>query len=115
MNGSPLADATVTFSPTGNNNGNVGVGTTDTSGQYKLQTLLGKVDAGTTPGDYIVTVSKRENIPTGKQVKSEYEDKMEDVMQEKQFVPAKFTDKNSSPFKATVVEGQINTFDFTIP
>ncbi|MDR1477796.1 MAG: carboxypeptidase-like regulatory domain-containing protein [Planctomycetaceae bacterium] len=113
MDGSPLADAMVTFSPTGNE-GKVGTGTTDASGQYKLQTLLGNPDAGTTSGDYIVTVSKQENVSTGKQEMSESEGKMVNVVQAKQLVPAKFTNKKSSPLKATVVEGQVNSFDFDV-
>jgi hypothetical protein len=111
--GSPLAGAKVTFSPV-DANGSVAVGTTDDSGKYALQTLLGVADAGTTPGDYVVTVSKMVNEPTGRQEMSESEGKMVDIMIGKETVPAKFTTKGSTPLKATVVSGQPNSFDFDV-
>ena len=59
--GEPLADAAVRFSPKGAE-GNAAYGTTDANGFYKLQTLLGEANAGTTPGEYLVTISKREQL-----------------------------------------------------
>ena len=112
MNGSPLAGATVTFLPDGT--GNTAVGTTDASGKYTLQTMLGAADAGTTPGDYVVTISKKENRPTGQQEWSESAGEMVDIMSAHEQVPAKFTNKSSTPLKATVVAGQANSFDFDV-
>ena len=113
MDGAPLAGARVTFSPV-DASGSVAIGTTDDSGKYILQTLLGAADAGTTPGDYIVSVSKTVNEPTGKQEMSESAGEMMDIMIAKELVPAKFTNKKSTPHKATVVANQPNSFDFDV-
>jgi len=113
MDGAPLAGASVTFSPV-DDKGSVAVGTTDANGKYTLQTLLGAADAGTTPGDYIVTVAKKVNEPTGKQEMSSSEGKMVDIMLARELVPVKFTAKKSTPLKATVVSGQANSFDFDV-
>jgi hypothetical protein len=113
MGGSPLAGATVSFLPV-DTNGSTAVGTTDDSGKYTLQTLLGAADAGTTPGDYVVTVSKMVNEPTGRQEWSESDGKMLDIMVGKETVPAKFATKRSTPLKATVISGQANRFDFDV-
>ena len=113
MDGSPLAGATVTFSPV-SSDGNLGVGTTDSTGLYKIQTLQGAADAGTTPGDYIVTVSKKEGKPSGKQEMSESEGKMVDILTYTEAVPQKFTDKKATPHKATVAAGMPNKFDFDV-
>ena len=112
MNGSPLVGAMVSFLPV--DSGNSAIGTTDATGKYTLQTLLGAADAGTTPGDYIVTISKKENRPTGQQEWSESAGAMEDIMAGHELVPAKFTSKSSTPLKATVVGGQANSFDFDV-
>jgi len=61
--GEPLADASVSFTPETEGSGHPAYGTTDDNGMYVLQTLQGRVDAGTTPGRYLVTVSKRERRP----------------------------------------------------
>ena len=113
MDGSPLAGASVTFSPV-SPDGNMGVGTTDSAGLYKIQTLQGAAGAGTTPGDYTVTVSKKDAKPSGKQEMSESEGKMIDIMTYTEVVPQKFTDKKTTPHKATVVAGVPNKFDFDV-
>ena len=113
MDGEPLVKATVTFFPV-DNNGSTAVGTTDANGKYTLQTQLGAADAGTTPGDYVVTVSKKVNEPTGKQEWSESDGKMMDITVGKETVPEKFTNKKTSGFTATVVANQANNFDFDV-
>ena len=113
MDGAPLAGATVTFSPV-DDKASVAVGTTDANGKYTLQTLLGNPGAGTTPGDYVVSVSKSVNEPTGKQEFSDSEGKMVDIVKAREIIPDKFTNKKSSPHKATVVSGQENKFDFDV-
>ena len=113
MDGAPLVGAIVSFLPA-DTNGSTAVGTTDANGKYTLQTLLGAADAGTTPGDYVVTISKKVNEPTGKQEWSESDGKMIDLVLAKELVPAKFSDKKLTPHKATVVSGQANIFDFDV-
>jgi hypothetical protein len=61
--GQPLAGAMVNFSPKTAGAGHPGYAVTDTGGRYKLQTLLGNPDAGTTPGEYDVYIVKMEETP----------------------------------------------------
>jgi hypothetical protein len=57
FDGQPLANANVQFTPKTEGQGNPGYAITDENGLYKLQTLLGAAEAGTTPGDYDVYIT----------------------------------------------------------
>ena len=110
-NGEPLADATVKFIPT-DATGSQSYGKTNEKGEYKLQTLLGAADAGTTPGDYVVTIDCVDEVPTGDM---KLNDEGEEVpeMEEIQRVPARYLNASTSGFTATVVKGA-NTFNFDL-
>lgn len=110
--GKPVANGTVNFSPVNSGVGNPAYGNTDEQGKYKLQTLLGKADAGTTPGEYIVTISKYDSIPTGKKVKGD-DGNMYDETISKPGIPEAYMDRTKTPLKRTVVSGK-NTFDFAL-
>jgi hypothetical protein len=112
LDSKPLEGATVNFSPAVEGKGDASFGKTDAEGRYKLQTVRGKADAGTTPGEYIVTVSKTEMIETGKMLPTP-EGKQVPEMKPKEGVPAKYTNGKTSGFKATVVNGK-NNFDFEL-
>ncbi|MDR2756059.1 MAG: carboxypeptidase-like regulatory domain-containing protein [Planctomycetaceae bacterium] len=112
VNGSPLAGASVNFSPVTQSVGNPAYAITDQNGKYQLQTLLGKPDAGTTPGEYIVTISKSEMIPTGQKEKNS-DGKMVDVLVPKSLIPDAYSSAEKSPFKVTVVSGK-NQFNFQL-
>lgn len=104
LDGAPLAEAMVNFSPVEAGKGSPSYGKTDEAGRYKLQTMLGEADAGTTPGEYVVTVSKSVLKETGKTyTTSEGETKPE--MTSEELLPEKYTNAKTSPLKATVVEG----------
>ena len=109
-NGQPLVGATVNFHPT--DGGNQGYGNTDVQGRYKLQTLLGQADAGTTAGEYVVTISHYDNIPTGRKIQGD-DGSMLDETVSKPGIPEAYMDRASTPFKRTVVSGR-NTFDFAL-
>ena len=112
--GAPLAEASVTFYPAGSGT-TPAFGKTDASGKYCLQTLAGAVDAGTTPGEYTVTISKRKAVPTGRKIsKGDGTDELEDELTMQETLPAKYTTVQSTPFKAIVENKQVNTFDFTL-
>lgn len=109
----PLAGASVTFYP--NSSGALpSYAMTEANGRYQLQTQTGAPGAGTVPGDYLVTISKMEAVPTGKKEYSDSDQKMIDVMAAKEMLPLEYTDKAKTSLKATVVAGQKNTFDFRI-
>lgn len=115
MDGQPLAEALVTFYPKDAANTNSGFARTDAAGKYKLQTMQGAPDAGTVPGDYIVTVSKAISVSTGKKVLGgDSGDELVDEMTAKELVADEFVTKAKTPFTATVESGKKNTFDFDV-
>ena len=61
----PLVGATVGFSPKVSGVGDGGFARTDEKGFYRLQTTQGRVNAGTTPGEYYVTIAKVDMVGTG--------------------------------------------------
>lgn len=107
LDGQPVADATVNFSPAVEGKGTASYAKTDANGEYKLQTLLGRADAGTTPGDYIVTVSKSEMVDTGKTITSS-DGTTSPEKKPKELMPAKYVDAKTTPLKATVKQGANN-------
>lgn len=111
LDGQPLPNATVYFTPL-DGSGNEAVGTTDSNGVYRLQTLLGKVDAGTTPGKYSVKFSCYEEFETGKTYTND-EGKEIPETDERSIIPQKYESAQTSGFEAEVVKGA-NTFDFDL-
>mgnify|MGYP004445927293 CR=1 FL=1 len=111
FNGAPLADATVFFIPVGE--GNQSYGKTDANGVYKLQTLLGAADAGTTPGKYQVRFEAVENVPTGKMLTDSTTGEEYERVDVQSVIPRQYTDEKTSGFEVEVVKGS-NTFDFDL-
>ena len=108
--GSPVADANVSFSPI--SGGSPAYGRTDAQGLYKLQTQLGAVDQGTTPGEYVVIVSKNETVPTGKKEIDSDGNEVE-ITTSKSLLPKIYGSATTSPLKASVVGGK-NSLDFEL-
>lgn len=108
--GTPVSDANIAFSPI--SNGSPAYGRTDSQGKYKLQTLLGAVDQGTTPGEYVVIINKSENIPTGKK-EIDSDGKEVDVMTSRSLLPTVYSSATTTPLKVTVVSGK-NVFNFDL-
>jgi len=108
--GEPLAGATIGFVPKTEGQGDTGFGRTDARGFYQLQTMRGNVNAGTTPGEYYVTVVKVESVGTGvfvveSGVRSEAEETVSRI-------PERYSTTQSG-LTATVVRGR-NVFDFDL-
>ena len=108
--GEPLAGATVSFSPKTTGEGNTGFAQTDANGFYQLQTTLGRVNAGTTPGEYYVTIVKVESVGTGTfavsdGVRFEIEKTVSNIPEKYGSIEAGLT--------ATVVKGK-NVFNFDL-
>jgi hypothetical protein len=110
LDGQPLANATIHFIPA-DAEGSHSYGNTNESGEYKLQTLLGDADAGTTPGKYKIRIDCIEMYETGKTFEESGEEKPE--MLSRSIIPAKYNDENTSGLEATVVKGA-NTFNFDL-
>ena len=113
FNGEPLEGASVRFSPVASETGNIASGMTDKDGLYKLQTMLGEADAGTTPGEYIVTVSKSFNVGTGR-FQRESDSEPIEIMDFVEMIPAKYSDKSKSELRFTVVAGKKNEYDIPL-
>ena len=115
MNGSPVVGATVTFSPVDRAKSHPATGVTDDTGKYQLQTMLGEVDGGTTPGEYKVMITKTENLETGRVSFVTSGDKVEEVkeMRAEHHLPLKYRSVSSTPLSATVTSGS-NTIDFNL-
>lgn len=109
-NGEPLANATVKFIPT-DSTGSQSYGKTNEKGEYKLQTLLGAADAGTTPGEYKVTVDCITTVETGNTIEENGEEKEETVAES--LIPTKYNNAETSGLTATVAPGD-NTINFDL-
>lgn len=108
-NGSPLADATVTYRPMEFESKGA-VGRTDEQGVYQLMTY--ETGDGAIAGDYIVTVIKQEHTPGdpsyddtdspnyGKEPPPEALGKTIDL------IPTKYADTDKAILTATVKEGE---------
>lgn len=106
-NGQPVAGATVAFIPN-NPDGRPAQGVTDEQGVYTLTTYVGPNDqpAGAEPGDYKVTIQKKQpaagaNVP-GKP--PEGTDPTE--MMQKQFDQSKMKPENEEEMRAKMMSGQ---------
>lgn len=111
--GAPVEGASVMFSPVSEGQGNPAYAVTDAKGHYILQTQQGAADAGTTPGDYKVTVSKVEMIGTGKTTTTP-EGEKEEITESKEALPKKYKFQKDTPLTATVEAGKANVFDFQL-
>ena len=112
LDGAPLANCSLTFIAVDKNSGALdSFGKTNENGEYKLQTLTGAPDAGTTPGKYGVKFEALENVETGQTEMSNGEEVA--VMKPVSILPAKYNDPKTSGFEVEVVSGT-NTFDFDL-
>ena len=115
LDGVPLDDAAVSFAPKEFGQGAAGFARTNERGEYRLQTMAGRPDAGTLPGEYIVTISKYKSIPTGRRIiDSDTREEVNEMTSILIFPEMKvYTDAATTPFSATVVKGR-NRFDFDV-
>ena len=110
--GEPLVGASVAFSPKVEGQGLPALGVTDSNGVYKLQTEKGRPYGGTTPGEYIVKVSKTEIVKTGRKVPGASGEPQEETRSVSS-LPDKYASGSLTPLKFTV-EKKANTYDITI-
>ena len=90
--GKPLPDAEIGFYPADGGSGNVGGGTTDANGIYKLTTF--EINEGARPGEYDVIVQLFDRPIT---------------------IPAKYANEKTTPLKANVSTDQKEVvFDIVI-
>ncbi|MBR4833545.1 MAG: carboxypeptidase regulatory-like domain-containing protein [Thermoguttaceae bacterium] len=111
LDGEPLAGASVKFVPL-DGVGSESVGTTNEKGEYKLQTLLGAADAGTTPGKYGVCFECFEEVETGNTIMNADDEEVPET-EAVNILPKRYALPDTSGFEAEVVKGD-NTFNFDL-
>ena len=104
MDGVPLAGASVTFIPQGTG-GDAASGSTDSDGKFKIQTLRGAPGGGTTPGEYRVTISKIESVPTGRKTTNSDGETIEEST-EKQITPPIYASRERTPIIVNITKGK---------
>lgn len=108
----PLEGAIISFIVKEGSSGHTAYSRTNEKGMYRLQTHLGEPNAGTTPGEYVVTFSKCIPKRTGKK-EVDAEGNIVDELDALETLPLVYTKEDTTPFSATVVNGK-NTFDFNL-
>ena len=115
LDGVPLAEAMVNFRLKVPGEGAAGFARTNERGEYRLQTMAGRPDAGTLPGEYAVTVVKYKLVPTGRMITDNDTGERVEELENVFIFPgmAVYADVETTPFSATVVRGR-NRFDFDL-
>lgn len=109
IDGEPAADVNVYFIPA-DSTGSSGYAKTDEKGFYKLQTLTGAANAGTTPGKYLVKFDYRIAVENGTMMQDGEEITTYDSVRA---IEDKWCDERTSGVEVEVVPGS-NTFDFDL-
>jgi hypothetical protein len=115
FDGEPLANANVNFTPKSEGQGHPAYAITDANGFYRLQTLLGAAEAGTTPGDYdvyIISVERGEiwsADPSGTSPTSSGS-----MGPPRSIIPERYSSAATSGLSATVERGKPNVFNFDL-
>lgn len=107
LDGKPVADAEVGFSPLIPGQGLSAVGKTGADGSFVLNAQGARPGRGTAVGEYAVTVRKYEAPSSAQSSSDESNENL------KPLVPRKYMDKSTSPLKATVSSGE-NSFQFEL-
>ncbi|HUY87995.1 MAG TPA: carboxypeptidase-like regulatory domain-containing protein [Pirellulales bacterium] len=112
LDGEPVADATVTFTPVMEGVGAMATGMTDAAGKYRLTALKAgyspQAGSGTLPGEYNVGVLKVKlpDIPTSTEAAKPQDGQRPKDSAMKYVVPQKYENPTSSGIKVTVKEGK---------
>jgi len=112
LDGAPFEGCSLTLYPAVEGVGDPAYAYTDAKGFYRAGTVRGKIDAGTTPGEYVVGFSKIIMEPTGRKIRDDAGE-IVDQMKEVSLVHKNYTSKEKSPWRITVQAGK-NRFDFPL-
>ncbi len=112
MDGAPLVGAVVKFAPKGGG-GTYAQGQTDSTGRYTLTAMQGGGEGkGTTPGEYVVLVTKLESRKLDKP-KTSRGGGPPITTETVNVLPKVYNDLKAAKFSATVGSGE-NKFDFEL-
>jgi len=110
LDGQPVEGASITFVP--KSGGTPAYAHSGSGGIYALQTLQGAAGKGTTVGEYFVTVTKSDAVPSGKTEKNSYGDIIP-VMESKSVLPEIYASSETTPLTFTVNPGA-NKYDIVL-
>lgn len=112
LDGTPLADATVTFVPD-DKKANPGTGITKADGKYQLATTA---NPGAMPGTYKVVIEAyRANDGAALKVEEGTDiEQLKMAGQAKQILPPNYSDPTATELKAEVKSGSPNVHDFAL-
>ncbi|MDR1959040.1 MAG: carboxypeptidase-like regulatory domain-containing protein [Planctomycetaceae bacterium] len=105
LDGAPVEQALITFTPADKENGTAATGYSDASGKYTLTSVGGGPQKGAVAGDYRVTVSKVsiKMVKTPPQYPGE--EPSESAVQT-QLLPQVYLKAEKSPLRVSVVKGR---------
>ncbi|MDR1384293.1 MAG: hypothetical protein LBJ67_10710 [Planctomycetaceae bacterium] len=104
----PLEDANIGLIPK-DANGVAAFGTTDNSGKCQTQTLFGRANGGTAAGEYVVTVSKLKEKPTGRNLTNPDTGTVSPEIKNVESLPLLYVNETTTPFAVEVKPGN-NSF-----
>jgi len=113
LEGSPLEGASVIFTAAEGSSGEDASGKTDETGKYVLQTVTGRSGSGTKPGEYRVSVVKKNIEHTGRFINRPGQDPVEDVIIT-DILHKEYSSYSTTPLRATVTnkkEDNVINFD----
>jgi hypothetical protein len=110
LDGQPVEDASITFVP--KSGGTPAYAHSGSGGVYALQTLQGAAEKGTTVGEYFVTVTKSNAVPSGKTEKNAYGNAIP-VMESNSVLPEIYASSKTTPLTFTVNAGT-NKYDIPL-
>jgi hypothetical protein len=115
LEGEPLEGAQVIFTPVQEGGeARSASGTTGADGTYTLQTQEGEPGAGTTPGEYKVTVKAYESVKTGRKVQGDEGYEMVDEVESVLKSPKRYSNAQTTDLTATVKAEKENMCDFDL-
>lgn len=113
LDGKPLAEADVRFTPVENQGRDAAFAITDEQGHYQLQTTRGKAEGGALPGEYKVTVIKSVLKPNGQKILNPETGKIEPDVDAVNILPPIYQEPDKTPLTVTV-DKKSQTFDFDL-
>jgi len=120
LDGAPLEEANVFFSPVGGKGGLPATGFTGADGRFRLTSARGgKIGRGATEGEYVVRVTKTESPPSPPDIPDYAKGPpgippwSEQQARIKYIVPPLYGDADKSPLRATVSKGLNSGAAFT--
>lgn len=106
IDGQPLTDASIRFTPKGKSEAEGAAGSVDASGNLAGIKTLSTGDSGIVAGEYIVTVSKMKEKLTNQTYTDPATGNVIKIMSGEETMPKIYTAVDTSPLTATIQKGE---------